>query len=215
LRIAFGDVTLDPLSRQLFRRSDEIHLSPKAFDLLTLLIDDRPRAISKKELLERLWPSTYVSETSLATLVREIRAALGDDAGRPMWVRTVHRFGYAFCGAVAGSPGAPAPAGTRLGCWLIWDARHMPLQDGENILGRDQDATARVDSATVSRRHARILIGVREATIDDLGSKNGTYVRGARISAPAQLLDGDQIQLGSTTVTFRMASRGGSTATDG
>ena len=214
MRVTFGEATLDTDSRQLFRGGREVRVSPKALDLLRLLVESRPRALTKKELLERLWPATYVSETSLATLIREVRDALGDDARNPRYVRTVHRFGYAFCGGVTGQPEVePDKAPTGLGCWLIWESNQIPLTTGENILGREPEATACLDAATVSRRHARIVISGREATLEDLGSKNGTYLRGARVTALSKLVDGDEIHVGSAIVRFRMTSAGGSTAT--
>jgi DNA-binding winged helix-turn-helix (wHTH) protein len=214
VRVTFGEATLDTDSRQLFREGSEVRVSPKALDLLRLLVESRPRALTKKELLERLWPATYVSETSLATLIREVRDALGDDARNPRYVRTVHRFGYAFCGRATGEPRVePDKALAGLGCWLVWESKQIPLITGENILGREPEATACLDAATVSRRHARIVILGREATLEDLGSKNGTYLRGARITAISKLVDGDEIHVGSAVVRFRMTSAGGSTAT--
>jgi DNA-binding winged helix-turn-helix (wHTH) protein len=216
LKVTFRDLTLDSDSRQLFRGTREVRLSPKAFNLMTLLVESRPRAIAKRELLERLWPSTYVSETSLATLVREVRAALGDDARSPQYVRTVHRFGYAFCATAIEStailPGG-SPAG--FGSWLVSDNRQIPLRAGENIVGREPEATVWIDSATVSRRHARIVISGNEAMLEDLGSKNGTYLRGTRVTTPSRLVDGDEIHVGSAIVRFRMPSSAGSTATQG
>ena len=79
---------------------EEIHLSPKSFELLTLLVESRSRAVSREELHQKLWPSSYVLETNLASLVAEIRRALGDSAAHPRYVRTVHRFGYWFIGTV-------------------------------------------------------------------------------------------------------------------
>ena len=85
LRTDFGDFVLDPDRRQLLRRGEEVHLSPKAFELLKLLVDRRPKALSKNGLHEHLWPATFVSETNLASLIAEIREALGDDARRPRY----------------------------------------------------------------------------------------------------------------------------------
>jgi len=106
----------------------------------------------------------------------------------------------------------PGRASTGLGCWLVWEAHQIPLQNGENILGREPEATAWLDAATVSRRHARIVISGSGATLEDLGSKNGTYLRGARGTVPSRLVDGSEIHVGSTVVSFRMTSAVGSTA---
>ena len=103
MTISFGRFTLDDGARQVYRNGDPIHLLPKAFDLLALLVRRRPEAISKRELLDILWADTFVTEGNLAVLVKEIRDALGDSAGQPAFIRTVHWFGYAFSGiAVAG-----------------------------------------------------------------------------------------------------------------
>jgi DNA-binding winged helix-turn-helix (wHTH) protein len=212
--IDFGAVRLDTDRRQLFRGTAELHLSPKAYELLRALVENRPRAMAKHELIAQLWPSTYVTESSLAALVREIRCVLEDDARSPRFIRTVHRFGYAFVAAPAVEQ--QTRAGIRLtarGCWLTWEARDIPLHEGTNVLGREPQAEAVIDAATVSRRHARIQIAGQGAILDDLGSKNGTYVGGTRVTGPTPVLDGDEIRVGSAVVRFRMTPPAGSTQT--
>lgn len=206
MRINFGEFTLDPESREFFRDGQAVHISPKAFLLLEVLLERRPAAVPKTALKERLWPSSYVSEASLASLVAELRSALGDDARDPRFIRTVHTYGYAFCGTVEGSPAAPArPAsGAEHVCRLVWRDREVTLAEGENLLGRDREAVVWIDSATVSRRHARIVVTDGEAVIEDLRSRNGTSVRGEKIQGPVRLADGDRIRLGAATMTFRV-----------
>jgi DNA-binding winged helix-turn-helix (wHTH) protein len=198
----FGEFTLDADLRRLHGRSGEIHLSPKAFDLLTLLVENRSRVMPKGELQRRLWPDTFVVDTNLASLVAEIREALDDDAKEPRFVRTAHRVGYAFCADLVDTPDASSSAIPAL-CWLILDGRRIPLQPGENILGRDVQQGISIDSPSVSRRHARISVTPAHATIDDLGSKNGTYVRGEQIATPVALHDGDELRVGSVMLQFR------------
>jgi DNA-binding winged helix-turn-helix (wHTH) protein len=198
----FGEFTLDADLRRLFGRSGEIHLSPKAFDLLTLLVENRSRVMPKGELQRRLWPDTFVVDTNLASLVAEIRDALDDDAKEPRFVRTAHRVGYAFCADLVDTSDGSSSAIPTL-CWLIVDGRRIPLQPGENILGRDVHDGISIDSQSVSRRHARISVTPVNATIDDLGSKNGTYVCGQRIAAPVPLHDGDEVRVGSVMLQFR------------
>jgi DNA-binding winged helix-turn-helix (wHTH) protein len=219
VRFRLGDLTFDSDARQLLRGGDEIHLSPKAFELLKTLIDNRPRALSKNELHECLWPATFVSEANLASLIAEIREALGDNARQPRFVRTAHRFGYAFSGrAVEDGPSQPrtdSPAGhdhavaARAGfCWLLKDGKRLPLAPGENILGRESDGGGIcIDSPTVSRRHARIWISTSNASLEDLDSKNGTYLRGQSVSTAVELKDGDEIRVGSVVLRFRRASQ--------
>ena len=103
-RLRFGDWTYDGESRELRGLSGAVHVSPKAFDLLGTLLESRPRALSKAELRDRLWAQTVVADSNLASLIREIRKALGDMARRPAFLRTVHGFGYAFCGQALDVP---------------------------------------------------------------------------------------------------------------
>ena len=97
MTLRFGPFVLDLDTRQLTRGGGDIHLSPKAFELLETLILDRPKVLSKDVLQQRLWPETFVAEANLSNLVAEIREALGDRARSPLFVRTAHGFGYAFC----------------------------------------------------------------------------------------------------------------------
>ena len=187
MSLRFGDFVLDPGSRQLRRGEEERHLGPKAFELLELLLRHRPNVVSKESLHDRLWPGTFVSGSTLATVVGEIRAALEDDAGSPRFLRTVHGVGYAFCGeAREEEPGVPPSAGP-LSYRLLFEDREIALRPGENLLGRVDEGVVWIESPSVSRRHARIRIEGGQAVLEDLGSKNGTYWRGQRISAPVLL----------------------------
>ncbi len=96
MRIHFSDWTLDTDTRELRRGTHPVHLSPKAFRLLEVLIEQRPAALSKERLFETVWPDTFVAESNLASLVKEIRTALQDDARQSKLIRTVFGFGYAF-----------------------------------------------------------------------------------------------------------------------
>lgn len=104
MRLLFGDCTFDSDSRTLTRNGESVRMTGKAFQLLELLLAARPNPIEKTELFSKLWPDTFVSEANLASLVKEIRAAIGDDARAPRFVRTVHRYGYAFSGTVTETP---------------------------------------------------------------------------------------------------------------
>jgi DNA-binding winged helix-turn-helix (wHTH) protein len=200
MRLHFDGWIFDAPTRELRRGGDAVHLSPKAFDLLGLLLEARPRALAKAEIHDRLWPATHVSEATLTSLVAELRSALGEDARNPKLVRTVHGYGYSFCGnatdAAAGAKDRPRP----LACRLILPDREVALEEGENVVGRTHEAAAWIDSPRVSRRHARIVVASGAATIEDLGSKNGTLVRGKKINGPVPLADGDEITIGVTMV---------------
>ena len=208
-----GDWVFDSDTRQVIRKGTTAPLSPKAFDLLELLIRRRPKAVSKAQIHEHLWPGTFVSPANLANLVVELRAALGDDARHPRVIRTVARFGYAFAAeAVAASEKAQARSPAPFTCRLVWGPREIALDPGENLIGRDRDSVVWIDDASVSRRHARISVDDSGAMVEDLGSKNGTYLRGRRIEKPARLADKDAIKIGPASMIFRLFKRTGSTA---
>jgi DNA-binding winged helix-turn-helix (wHTH) protein len=210
--LSFGPFTLDGGRRQLLSGEDlqPVHLSPKAYELLRVLIETRPRAVAKNELHDRLWPSTFVSEATLASLVAELREALGERGRDARFIRTVHGFGYAFSGLARESGESDlAPVAN----WIICNGRETSLAEGEHVLGRDADVAVPLSSPTVSRHHARIVIAGDSVTLEDLGSKNGTFVRGHAVTAPIQLADGDQIRIGAFDITFRTLAAGGSTQT--
>lgn len=210
--VSFGPFTLDAETRQLLRSADRlpVHLPPKAFDLLSVLVETRPRAMAKAELHERLWPSTFVSEATLASLVAELREALGDRGRQARFIRTVHGFGYAFAGeARVSGPVAVEPSRY----WILCNGRENPLWEGEHLIGRDPDVTITLNSPTVSRHHAKLVIVGDVTTLEDLGSKNGTYLRGQAVTAPTPLMDGDRVRIGAFELTFRALTAAGSTET--
>lgn len=202
MQIRLGAFTLDLDTRRLTRDNRDIHLTPKAFELLAILVRDRPKALSKAVLQERLWPATYVAEANLSNLIAEIRQALGDKARSPQFIRTTHGFGYAFCGnaTTAASPGSRKAE--RPTCWLEWERRRLPLAVGEHVVGRDPDVEIRFDASTVSRRHARLIVTAEGTVLEDLGSKNGTSRGDERVDLPVTLADGDAIRFGTLLVTF-------------
>ena len=203
---------LDTEARELRRGGVPRELSPKGFHFLELLLESRPRAVAKQEIHERLWPDTFVSDSSLARLASVVRAAIGDDARHPRLVRTLHGRGYAFSGTVAveaaDAASRPAP------CYLLWGDRRIPLLAGENVLGRGAEAAVRIDLGRVSRLHARIVVGGDRALLEDLDSKNGTFHRGRRIEAPVELTDGDEIGVGTVVLLFRAALGDSTTETE-
>lgn len=207
MRFQFGEFVVDEGARQLQRAGVEVRLSPKAFDLLVTLIAERPRALAKEDLHRHLWPDTYVSDASLAMVVAELRAALGESAREPRHIRTVHRHGYTFQGearVVPASAPAAEPAATTY--WLATSSGRIPLLPGENLVGRDPHGRVWLDSPSVSRRHARIQVDDGRVTVEDLDSKNGTHIGDRIVTSPVALLDGDELSFGSVSATFRALS---------
>jgi len=202
MRLRFYDCVLDLRTRQLERQGRIVPLEPKVYELLEVLIRRRPAVVTNNELDELLWPQVYVARTSLTRLVSELRTALGDTPHDPQVIRTVYKTGYAFCAEAKSVPSAAAAATIE----LVWKKQILPLADGEHFAGRDAECALVVDASTVSRRHARITIASGAATIVDLDSTNGTYVKGIRISEPTRLESGDEFALGSEVVQMRRRS---------
>ena len=209
MTVRFGAFGLDPDRRQLSREGADVHLTPKAFDLLALLVDEAPRVVRKGELHERLWPGTFVSDATLVGLVKELRRALDDRDNSAPILRTAHGVGYAFAAPV--DRGMPRPSAVSR--WIVTGGRRVALAEGENVIGRDPVAAVLLDVAGVSRRHARIVVGERGAVLEDLDSKNGTKVRDKPVTGKVVLRDGDQIHVGPVLIIYHASASGISTET--
>jgi len=213
MRVRFADCVFDSGARQVARDGQPLPLSPKALQLLGALLLNRPRALPRRDLCDLLWPSTAVSYASLGRTVNELRRVIGDDAKAPRFVRTVHGFGYAFCGPATDARAKAGP-GEPIACGLLWSGREIALSEGENLIGRAADCHVRIDSKKISRHHACIRVGAAGALIEDLGSKNGTYVKEERTEGPTPLTDGDAICVGAALLIFRAGGALGSTETE-
>jgi DNA-binding winged helix-turn-helix (wHTH) protein len=198
MRIRFGDFVLDTDRRELLRGSTPVHLSPKAFTFLEILVDQRPKAVSQEALFDRLWPDTIVEKTNVHNVVYQLREALGDS--EQAIIRTVYGFGFSF--AAAAVEDEPRAAAWQI---LIGD-REFDLHDGENIVGRGRDSAIRIDAPSISRRHARITVSPDGVSLEDLGSKNGTFLSDRRIHSVKRLNVGDRILFGDVAATLCVVS---------
>lgn len=197
-------IVVDAGARVVRRHGTDIHLAPKAFELLLILVRNQPNAVPHEQLHAALWPGVHVSETSLAALVTQLRKALGDTSGDGRVIRTLHRVGYAFIGEAVVTGHTPITAAAV--CRLIWRRESIEVPAGQSVIGRDHGCTVRIDADSVSRHHARLHVTEREVSIEDLGSKNGTWVAGERIGDVVPLTDGASFRLGSETVRFELAA---------
>jgi len=203
MRARFGSCLFDSDARTLLRDGEPVPLSPKAFALLEMLIDASPAAVSKETLYERLWPDTYVEQGNLHNLVSEIRAAIGD-SDREL-LRTVHRFGYAFAECGAADPGGRFV--------IIAGDEEIPLHEGANLIGRDPACEIVIDAPDVSRQHARLLVHGDVITLEDLGSKNGTFLGTTPVTTPVEVRDTDDILIGRNPLRLRRVQQLATTKT--
>jgi DNA-binding winged helix-turn-helix (wHTH) protein len=192
----FEDFVLDRDAGELTRNGERIALMPTLFRLLVHFLENRTRLLTKEELLESVWPDAHVTEASLARAVAMLRHALGDDARRPRYIETFSRRGYKFIAVVTEQGASKSPYR------LLFEGVGYPLQLGENVIGRGPESVVPIDSTGVSRRHALIVVTPSDATLVDLQSTNGTFVRGERISGSVPLAEGDAIRVGPVLLTI-------------
>ncbi|HEX6100051.1 MAG TPA: FHA domain-containing protein [Thermoanaerobaculia bacterium] len=185
MALRFGAFTFDAGARELRRDGALVPLSPKAFRLLELLVQARPNPVTHEALYAALWPDVVVEPGNLHTLVSELRATTSHDA-----IRTVHRIGYAFIAAGAAEETARFS--------LLLGGEEIPLRAGENVIGRDPRDAVVIHAPDVSRHHAKVTVAGATVTLEDLGSKNGTYLGTTRITGATEVQPGDEILIGTT-----------------
>ncbi len=206
MRIQFGAFTFDDRTGQLERNHQAVPLPGTASEVLRVLLEERPRLVTKEELLRRVWHGMAVEDANLSVAIAKLRVALSDDAQRPRFIRTFHRKGYAFVAEAAetGPPAGGRGGGDASVFVLEWGTRRFVLDEGENLVGRNPArCTICIDEPRVSGRHARIVVSGGVATIEDLESTNQTFVGGVRVTSPRPLANGDVIRLGGPKVTVR------------
>jgi len=100
----FGEFRMDVINQCVWREHEEIRLTPKAFAVLCLLLDQPGRLVRKEEFFRRVWPGIVVGEAALTVCIRELRCALQDNARQPRYIETLHRRGFRLMRAVVKSP---------------------------------------------------------------------------------------------------------------
>jgi DNA-binding winged helix-turn-helix (wHTH) protein len=195
-RYLFDHFCLDSDQKLLSRGDEPVHLTPRAFRLLEFLLSQRPKAVSKRDLLEHVWAGDIVEESNLKTLVLEIRNALEERGGRSGVIRTAYGFGYAFSGNVR----EEELSGAQPIVALRWVERGIRLPAGLHLIGRAPDCAVIIDAPSVSREHANLLVSRNELRLTDLDSKNGTFVGAKRIYTPTDLFDVCRIRIGEVVV---------------
>jgi DNA-binding winged helix-turn-helix (wHTH) protein len=212
MRIRFGEFCLESDTRQLTERGEPVQISPKAFQLLQFLLERRPKALSVRELYKHVWPDTFVEKANLRNLIAEVRSVIHDPARSPRLIRTVFGFGYSFSGDAREESWPPNVPGRYQ---LIHGATEHRLCEGENVIGREAPASVIIASSAISRRHAMVIVEGEQLFLEDLGSKNGTFLNGNRVTTRVAVQDGAEIRLGLVKLTLRAINSDGSTVTVG
>jgi len=184
-------------------------------EVLVRLAMTAGRLASKRDLLDAVWEQDHVSEHALTQVIAELRDALGDDARSPTYIENIPRRGYRLMLEVIPIDDSTAAPSTIASPFKLQGLeRDYPLAHGVNVIGRTDDATVRIDRTEVSRCHARIFVEGTTATLEDLGSKNGTFLNGRRLEGPAALANGDEIGIGRGIERLRFLIEGDPTRTE-
>jgi DNA-binding winged helix-turn-helix (wHTH) protein len=212
----FGAFDLDARTGELRKRGVRIRLQEQPFQLLATLVERAGDLVTRDELRSRLWTTstTIAFDQAVNNAVAKIRIALSDSAESPRFVETLARRGYRFIEDVewVGDPGgapasqpAAAPAARAAIVRLTTDDRTVVLTEGSHIVGRDPDASVWIDSAVVSRHHARLIVQRDGITIEDLDSRNGTFVNGARVAGVSALAHGDELRIATHALVVHVS----------
>jgi DNA-binding winged helix-turn-helix (wHTH) protein len=196
-RVQFGECLLDRDARQFVRQGELVHLTPKAFALLELLLESRPRVVRKSEIHQRLWPDCHVSATTLTALVAELRRALSGDAADDGPIRTVYGYGYAFNATVTQPPTDDSQP-----VRVVWQGGSTVLGPGEHVIGRAPDCAIRLLDRRISRHHARLIVSLGGVLVEDCRSHNGTTLNGTAVSDRTVVHDCDVLSVGGVALSI-------------
>ncbi len=217
-RIArFGVFDLDARTGELLKRGVRVHLQEQPLQVLAMLVERAGDLVTREELRERLYSrSVFVSfDQALNNAVAKIRAVLGDRAESPHFIETLERHGYRFIASVQWvSPADLCPAsaaGTKpskctVVARLTAEDRTIALTEGAHVIGRDPEAEVWIDSPVVSRHHARLIVGNGLVTVEDLGSRNGTFVNREPVTRISVLAHGDELRLGTIAFVVHLST---------
>ena len=208
LRIEGCEIDCD--RRRILRHGAEQRLPRKAFDLLLVLLDQRPKVVTKDVLIKRVWADAFVADANLAILIGDVRAALGDDAKEPRMIKTHHRVGYSFTADVTEVAAASHDRGQPA---FILEAtrRRILLFEGAVTLGRDGGCGIVINDPSISREHAVLTVTDGQLTVADRASKNGTRVDDQRIGDETPVRPGQRIRFGSIELIVRDPRTSGDT----
>ena len=210
-----GAWLVEPTLDRISHDGQIVRLRPRAMDVLACLALEAGKLASKQILIDAVWRTEFVSDHALTQVIAELRAALGDDARNPSYIENIPRRGYRLVAIVTPVAASVPPAhDVYLPFKLQGEGGDHSLNHGPNVIGRTTDADISIDRTEVSRCHARIVVAGTTATIEDLGSKNGTYLNGERLQQPALLANGDEIWIGRSVARLRFLVEGEPTMTE-
>ncbi len=206
---------VEPDLNLISRDGLQIRLEVKIMELLTFFAQRGSRLLTRQELVDGVWNADFICDNTLTHAIAELRAALGDNCREPMYIETIHRRGYRLVAPVTTLEGRiPKETGSPSRYRIVDSTHSIQLREGANLIGRAPEATVRIDSIWVSRDHARILIDEAAATLEDLASRNGTFLNGIEVVRSMRLAAGDTIFLGKHTNPLHFMESGPQASTE-
>jgi len=198
------DWMVEPRLGRMIRGQVVVRLRPRVMELLVALAGRPGEVVSKRDIVDHVWSSGFVADNTIVHCVNELRDALGDSRDAPRYVQTIPRRGYRLvCDVQPVDADAVGPDPDAALYELSAKSWFAFLVEGDNLIGRGGDSVIVIDSTRVSRHHARIVVSERGVSLEDLDSKNGTFVGDHRIDAPTPLSDGDEVRFGDQQLVFR------------
>ena len=210
-----GEWLVEPELNRIERNDETLHLEPKIMEVLVHLARHGPRVVTRQQLIDGVWDGGYVTDNTLTHAIAELRRALGDSASNPRYIETIHRRGYRVLMRMTDLDGQPPPAIERSNRFaVLYENREIDLREGENLIGRLPEASLRIESIQVSRRHARITVEGATAFLEDLDSKNGTLLNDNPVQGRQPLVSGDRISLGDGAIAMLFVEISGCVSAD-
>jgi DNA-binding winged helix-turn-helix (wHTH) protein len=225
-----GKWLVEPQRNLIGDGASELHLEPKAMEVLLCLAARAGEVVPRQVVVDTVWATEYISDSTLTHAIAVLRKVLGDDPRAPRFIETIPKRGYRLVpevewdgptprrAAQASLPKAGGPlavvAGVRVQLatavsaaavehLLLCGSHEIPLSRPEVVFGRGVEADVQILAPEVSRRHARLELAEGRAVLSDLGSKNGTQVNDRTIDGPRALVTGDVLAVGPAGFVYR------------
>ena len=209
-----GEWLVEPTLNRVSRDDITVQLEQRVMAVLIFLSRHAGELVTRRNLVDSVWDEGFVADNTITHAVTELRKAFRDNARDPLFIETIHRRGYRLIAPVAfnETPSVMSSGAIRSFLAIVRDLE-IPLHEGVSLIGRSPDVEITIRSMKVSRHHARITVAGRSASLEDLDSKNGTFLNGTRVNQELPLSCGDLISIGRVTETilFVAALEGGTT----
>lgn len=195
-RIFFDPFSLDLANECLWKGPESIKLRPKAFAVINYLLGHPGQLVTKQELLNTVWPETFVGDAVLKVAIRQLREALGDSPKSPRFIETAHRRGYRFIAQIR-------PAAPEIGTITTsWPSLARTPDSSKGVVGRDEALSRmQVWLERVTRGERQIIFVTGEAGIGKTALVD-TFVRSVAAAPGIRIASGQCLEQYGTSEAF-------------